>query len=96
MKTNTQRLALIANSRGSMAGSLHHFYQPLLMLFIPRVLYVALQFGAFLSWISVIAVMESDYFSEAPYNFTTVGIGLLDVLLFIGAVFAPRLFRTIE
>ncbi|KAK5068620.1 hypothetical protein LTR69_000740 [Exophiala sideris] len=86
LKTYRQRLAWTTKTPGSFADFLRHFYQPFLMLTIPGVLYVALQFGAFLSWVSVVAVTESDYFSTTPYNFTTVGIGLLNLPPFIGAI----------
>ncbi|KAI1625939.1 serine/threonine kinase 16 [Exophiala viscosa] len=86
LKTYRQRLAWTTTTPGSFADFLRHFYQPFMMLTIPGVLYVALQFGAFLSWVSVVAVTESDYFSAAPYNFTTIGIGLLNLPPFIGAI----------
>ena len=86
LKSYRQRLALVTKTPGSFSDFFRHFYQPLMMLAIPGVLYVALQFGAFLSWVSVVAVTESDYFSGPPYNFSTIGIGLLNLPPFIGAV----------
>ena len=43
-----------------------------MMLGIPAVLYIALQYGACLSWVSVVATTESNAFSTDPYNFTTI------------------------
>jgi len=88
MKTYRQRLALVTNTPGSFSEFLKHFYNPILMLAIPSVAYTALQYGAFLSWTSLIAVTESDYFSSDPYDFSTSGIGLLNLAPFIGAVVA--------
>jgi hypothetical protein len=88
MNSYKKRLALVTNTPSTISEFLKHFYQPLLMLGIPGVLYVALQYGAFLSWISMVAVTESDFFSADPYNFSTIGIGLLNLPPFIGAVVA--------
>jgi Major Facilitator Superfamily len=88
MNSYKKRLAFVTNTPSTFSEFLKHFYQPLLMLGIPGVLYVALQYGAFLSWISMVAVTESDFFSTDPYNFSTIGIGLLNLPPFVGAVVA--------
>lgn len=88
LKTYRQRMALITKTPGTLRDFLRHFYNPLLMLAIPGVAYTALQYGAFLSWISVVATTESDFFSSDPYDFSTSGIGLLNLAPFIGAVIA--------
>ncbi|CZR67587.1 related to HOL1, putative substrate-H+ antiporter [Phialocephala subalpina] len=88
LKLYRQRMALVTETPGTFKDFLHHFYNPLLMLAIPGVAYTALQYGAFLSWISVVATTESDFFSSDPYDFSTSGIGLLNLAPFIGAVVA--------
>ncbi|KUJ18805.1 MFS general substrate transporter [Mollisia scopiformis] len=88
LKSYRQRMTLITKTPGTFKDFLRHFYNPLLMLAIPGVAYTALQYGAFLSWISAVATTESDFFSSDPYDFSTSGIGLLNLAPFIGAVVA--------
>lgn len=88
MNSWRKRFALTTTTPGTLSEFLRHFYQPIMMLGIPAVFYVSLQYGACLSWVSVIATTESDAFSTDPYNFTTIGIGNLNLPPFVGAIFA--------
>ncbi|RDW80295.1 MFS general substrate transporter-24 [Coleophoma cylindrospora] len=88
MNSWRKRFALTTTTPGTLSEFLRHFYQPIMMLGIPAVLYVSLQYGACLSWVSVVATTESDAFSTDPYNFTTIGIGNLNLPPFIGAILA--------
>lgn len=80
-----QRMALWTTTPGSLKSFLRHTYQPFWILFtMPAVAYTAIQYGAALSWYSIIGVSTATYFPVAPYNFGTVGIGLLNLPPFIG------------
>jgi MFS family permease len=89
-KSYWQRMALWTTSEGDWRMFLHHFYQPLVILVtFPAVSYTALQYGAALAWYSVVGVSRSTYFPKPPYNFSTMGIGLLNLAPFIGCILAP-------
>lgn len=95
-KTYRERMALVTNTPGTLKEFLRHLYQPLIVLCtLPAVTYTAVQYGAALSWYSIIGTSSATYFPAAPYNFGTVGIGLLNLPPFIGcalsAIFAGPL-----
>lgn len=54
----------------------------------PAILYVAFTWGSQLAWFSMINTTSAAYFPAAPYNFTTIGVGLLNLPAFIGATVA--------
>lgn len=89
VKTYWQRMALITMTDSDLGSFLSHMYQPLVILCsFPAVAFTALQYGAMLSWFSILATTESTYFSADPYNFNTTGIGLLNLAPFVGGVIA--------
>ena len=83
-KSWTQRLALYTYS----PGPIHqHLYQPMLTLFtFPAVTYTALTYGSVLTWFAIMTSVQATYLLETPYNFTAIGIGLMNLPPFIGAV----------
>jgi hypothetical protein len=84
-KTYGERMALVTNTPGTLGEFVRHLYQPLLVLFtLPAVTYTTVQYGGALSWYSVIGTSTATYFPAAPYNFGTMGIGLLNLPPFIG------------
>lgn len=86
LKTYRQRMVLVTPTRGSSKSFLRHTYQPFILLFtIPAVTFTALQYGFLLAWLSVLATTEATYFAYPPYNFSSIGIGLLSLPAFIGA-----------
>lgn len=88
VKSYWQRITHISRSPGSLKIMLRHTYQPIFILAtFPAAAYTALQYGTLLSWYSVIAVTQTEYFAAPPYNFNTAGIGLLSLPPFIGCVF---------
>lgn len=57
------------------------------MFIFPAVAYTALIYGSLLAWFSVVVSSYSVYFTLPPYNFSSAGIGLLNLGPFIGSVF---------
>jgi hypothetical protein len=88
LKSYRQRMALVTNTPGTLKDFLRHAYQPFVILFsIPAVAYSAIQYGSILAWFSILATTEATYFVLPPYNFDSVGIGLLNLPPFIGSIF---------
>lgn len=82
-KTYRQRLALITPSSGSIT---QHFWQPVIMLFsFPAVTYTAMTYGSILAWFAIMTSVQATYLLGPPYNFTAIGIGLMNLPPFIGS-----------
>lgn len=87
LKPYQQRLALVTNTPGDATSFFKHMYQPLLLLcHFPAVTFVALQYGALLSWLSMIITSQATFFTLEPYNFGPSGIGLLSIPPLIGSL----------
>ena len=87
MKTYWQRMAWVTETKGSFKKFFCHTYQPFIILFtFPAVAYSALQYGSILAWFSILATTEATYFAYPPYNFSSIGIGLLNLPAFIGCL----------
>ena len=87
-KTYRQRLKLLTTSPGGWAKFVRHSYQPfIIMCTFPAVAYCALIYGSLLAWFSVVISTYSVYFTYPPYNFSSAGIGLLNLAPFIGGLF---------
>jgi MFS family permease len=64
-----------------------HFYQPIIALFtFPAVSYAAITYGSTLSWFAIMTSLQASYMTLPPYNFDAIGIGLMNVAPFVGAV----------
>lgn len=64
-----------------------HLYQPFALLFLfPAVAFAAVQWAFVLSALSVVAVSQSDLYTLPPYNFSTAGVGNLNIPPAIGAI----------
>lgn len=88
LKSPRQRLALFTTSAGTLSQFLHHIYMPVQVLVsIPAVAYVMIQYSSALVWFTVVATTQSEYLALPPYNFGTTGIGLLNLPPFIGSIF---------
>ncbi|KAK3726133.1 hypothetical protein LTR37_000281 [Vermiconidia calcicola] len=88
-KTYLQRLAVFPKGsfHGGWSTFFRHSYQPFVILFtFPAVTYTALIYGTILAWFSVIVNVYSIYMTLPPYNFTSAGIGLMNLPPFIGGV----------
>jgi MFS family permease len=83
-RTYWQRMALISPTPGPI---LQHFWQPIIVLFtFPAVTYTAFTYGSVLAWFAIMTSVQAVYLLEPPYNFTAIGIGLMNLPPFIGAV----------
>lgn len=87
-KTYVQRLGLLTTSPGGWKKFARHIYQPfVIMCTFPAIAYTALTYGSLLAWFSVLVSTYSVYFTLPPYNFSSAGIGLLNLAPFIGTLF---------
>ena len=87
MKGYQERLRFYTNSSNSTGGFWVHFYQPFLILCLfPAVAFTALQYGFSLCVLSILAVTQADLFVLPPYNFSSIGIGNLNIAPAIGAI----------
>ena len=86
LKTYWQRLALWTPSNTPI---FNHFYQPIIVLFtFPAVSFAAMTFGSNLAWFAIMTSVQATYLLEPPYNFTAIGVGLMNLPPFIGTFLA--------
>jgi MFS family permease len=66
---------------------LPHFWQPIETLFtFPAVTYAAITYGSTLAWFAMMTSLQATYMLMPPYNFDAIGIGLMNVAPFVGAI----------
>lgn len=83
LKPYRERLALVTKTNQTVW---HHFYQPFIVLFsFPAVAYTAITLGCTLSWFAIMISIQATYMIEPPYNFSAIGIGLMNIPAYIGA-----------
>lgn len=64
-----------------------HIQRPFVILFrIPAVTFVAIQYSIMLCWVAVLATTQPILFAAPPYNFSSIGVGNINVAPFLGAV----------
>lgn len=84
-----QRMALLTPTHAPATLFLRHIWQPFVILaMFPAILYVAFTWGSQLAWYSMINTTSAAYFPAAPYHFSTIDVGLLNLPAFIGATIA--------
>ncbi|KAJ5617874.1 hypothetical protein N7537_002988 [Penicillium hordei] len=84
IKPYSQRMALVTVTDEALWP---HYYQPIVTLFtFPAVSYVAITYGSTLSWFAILTSLQASYMIIPPYNFNAVGVGLMNVAPFVGAV----------
>ncbi|OQE39180.1 hypothetical protein PENCOP_c007G08393 [Penicillium coprophilum] len=86
IRSNTyfQRMALVTITDESLWP---HFYQPIVTLFtFPAVTYAAITYGSTLSWFAIMTSLQASYMLIPPYNFDAIGVGLMNVAPFVGAI----------
>jgi hypothetical protein len=52
----------------------------------PAVTYAALTYGSTLAWFATMTSLQASYMLLPPYNFDAIGIGLMNVAPFVGAL----------
>ncbi|KAI9041846.1 major facilitator superfamily domain-containing protein [Aspergillus affinis] len=63
-----------------------HLRRPFFLFFrIPAVTFVAIEYSIMLCWVAVLATTQPLLFAAAPYNFSSVGVGNINVSPFLGA-----------
>ncbi|KAJ5807739.1 Major facilitator superfamily domain general substrate transporter [Penicillium riverlandense] len=84
LKTYRQRMALVTTTNESIW---QHVYQPFIMLLtFPAVTYCAITYGTTLCWFAVMTSLQASYMIYAPYNFSAIGIGMMNLPPFVGAL----------
>ncbi|KAB8259763.1 major facilitator superfamily domain-containing protein [Aspergillus pseudonomiae] len=64
-----------------------HMWTPFVLIFrIPAVAFVGLQYSFMMVWVAILATTQPILFAQPPYNFTSVGIGNINIAPFVGAV----------
>ncbi|KAM3469231.1 hypothetical protein MY5147_007194 [Beauveria neobassiana] len=79
-----QRLAFFTVTEGSI---LHDVYEPLIILVtFPAITYTAIAYGVLLAWFAVLISVQATYMFDPPYNFTSIGIGLMNIAPFVASI----------
>lgn len=64
-----------------------HLYQPFQILAtFPAVMFTALQYGFCIAMLAILAVTQSTLYPFPPYNFTTIGVGNMNIPPCVGAI----------
>ncbi|KAF4966919.1 hypothetical protein FSARC_5452 [Fusarium sarcochroum] len=80
-KTYRERMRFLTPTSESLW---HLFAFPLHVIWLPHILFTALQYAAGIIWLSVMAAMTSRIFSAPPYNFNTAQLGYMGLGPFTG------------
>ncbi|KAJ5503480.1 hypothetical protein N7463_006354 [Penicillium fimorum] len=84
LKTYFQRMALVTPTEESVWP---HFYQPIVALFtFPAVAYAAITYGSTLALFAIMTSLQASYMLLPPYNFDAIGVGLMNLAPFVGAI----------
>lgn len=64
-----------------------HMWTPFLLFFrIPAVAFVGIEYSLMMCWVAILATTQPILFAAPPYNFSSVGVGNINIAPFIGAV----------
>ncbi|KAB8230236.1 major facilitator superfamily domain-containing protein [Aspergillus alliaceus] len=64
-----------------------HMWRPFLLLFrIPAVPFAGMQYSLMMCWVAILAMTQPILFAAPPYNFSSVGVGNINIAPFLGAV----------
>lgn len=84
MKPIRQRLAFATITEGSM---FHDVWEPIVILFtFPAITYTAIAYGVLLAWFAVLISVQATYMFDEPYNFSSIGIGLMNIAPFVASI----------
>lgn len=87
IKSYRERLALFTRTGGTFNNVIRHTYQPFVILAtFPAVTFVAIVYGSLLAWLAIVLNVQATYFTLSPYNFSSAGVGLLNLPTLIGCV----------
>lgn len=84
IKPLRERFAFWTRTKGSI---LHDIYEPLVILVtFPAITYTAIAYGVLLAWFAVLISVQATYMFDAPYNFSSIGIGLMNTAPFVASI----------
>ena len=64
-----------------------HMWTPFVLFFrIPAVAFVGIQYSFMMCWVAILATTQPILFAAPPYNFSSVGVGNINIAPFVGAV----------
>ncbi|KAJ5900285.1 major facilitator superfamily domain-containing protein [Penicillium subrubescens] len=87
LKSYWQRMSLFTTASGGSNALFIHIYRPFIILFtFPGVAFVALVYGSLLAWLAILLNVQAIYFTLPPYNFSSSGVGLLNIPTCIGSI----------
>ncbi|KAK3192813.1 hypothetical protein K4F52_001170 [Lecanicillium sp. MT-2017a] len=76
-KSYLQRMALLTTTDGPVFG---HILDPFVVLAtFPAVTFAAITFGSLLALFALLAAVQAIYLLEPPYNFSAIGVGLMNL-----------------
>ena len=87
-KTYIQRMAVFGTtSEFSVKEYWRHMWRPFLLFFrVSAVAFAAIEYSFILCWVAILATTQPMLFAQPPYNFSSIGIGNINIAPFIGAV----------
>jgi MFS family permease len=89
-KTYWQRIQLITLAPNVVGTGCKQYFNRLLhtlrVFSFPAVIYSGLQWGAQDAWLTFYLTLEEDNWYDPPWNYTDVGVGIMNVPTLIGAV----------
>ncbi|TQV91519.1 Major facilitator superfamily transporter [Cordyceps javanica] len=84
IKPFRQRFALWTITEGSL---FHDIYEPLVILVtFPAITYTAIAYGVMLAWFAALISVQATYMFDAPYNFSSIGIGMMNIAPFVASI----------
>ncbi|TQV90056.1 Major facilitator superfamily transporter [Cordyceps javanica] len=84
MKTYRQRLALLSPTDEQIFNKLLDSF--VILVTFPAVAFTAITFGSLLALFALVMSVQATYLFLPPYNFTAVGVGLINISGFISAI----------
>ena len=84
MKSYRERMALITPTDENVFRNLHDPF--VILLTFPAVAFTAITFGTLLAVFALIVSVQATYLFLPPYNFTAIGVGLINLSGFIAAI----------
>lgn len=87
-KTYIQRMTIFGSfSDFSVHSYWQHMWRPFILFFrIPAVAFTAIEYSFILCWVAVLATTQPILFAQPPYNFSSIGVGNINIAPFIGAM----------
>jgi MFS family permease len=89
-RTYLQRMVIPTsgpNANASFKTYWQHMWRPFLLFYrLPAVAFVGIEYSFMMCWVAVLATTQPILFAAPPYNFSSVGVGNINIAPFVGAV----------